>query len=116
VPAAPDQTRLDRPHHRPQHRPHRFGLSLKQGVQRELKDVEQDGEAMRDDSKAFKRNPYDPKEAEANRFAAEILMLADRVRFMIERSPTRPTLKSMARRFGVSELAMECRLKNIGWI
>jgi Zn-dependent peptidase ImmA (M78 family) len=81
-----------------------------------LRHVEQGGEAMRDDSKSFSRKSYDPKEAEANRFAAEILMPADTVRFMIEQSPNPPTLKSMARRFEVSELAMQYRLKNLGWI
>ena len=52
----------------------------------------------------------DPREREANVFAAELLMPTDAVRAIAVREPVR----GAARRFGVSTVAMAWRLYNLG--
>lgn len=72
-------------------------------------------EGMRDPTRNFSATNYDPREAAANRFAAELLMPESAVNELIERRRIR-SLRELARRFAVSDVAMEYRLKNLGWL
>lgn len=71
------------------------------------------GSAFRDPARNFSVDIFDPTEADANRFAAELLMPAQAVRFHVLNKRT-TDLTLLAARFGVSELAMQYRLKNLG--
>jgi len=55
----------------------------------------------------------DPTESEADRFAAELLMPADRVRGVVGDGVT--NVRDLAHEFNVSLLAMRYRLKNLGF-
>jgi Zn-dependent peptidase ImmA (M78 family) len=56
--------------------------------------------------------PRDPREREANRFAAELLMPEDSIRAEVASGGLQPEL--LADRFAVSPLAMRWRLYNLG--
>ena len=58
---------------------------------------------------------YSPVEREANRFAAELLMPAEAVEYLV-RTMKDATVAKMASRFDVSQVAMGYRLKNLGWL
>lgn len=67
----------------------------------------------RDEASNFTTGVFMPVEREANQFAAELLMPGRVVSYAIsERGYTR--LESLAALFGVSEVAMSWRLKNLG--
>jgi Zn-dependent peptidase ImmA (M78 family) len=72
------------------------------------------GERPRDNASAFNVRNYDPYEAGANKFAAELLMPAERLRAAMLAGIS--DLARLATGFGVSEVAMRYRLKNLGWI
>jgi len=56
---------------------------------------------------------YDPIEASANRFAAELLMPEATLRLMVA-DRNYASIQSLASAFNVSEVAMTYRLKNLG--
>lgn len=60
----------------------------------------------------------DPLEVEANQFAAELLMPADKVRDLFNRHPfdfdDETALRKLASTFGVSPMAMAVRLSSLG--
>jgi Zn-dependent peptidase ImmA (M78 family) len=60
---------------------------------------------------------YDPQEVEANQFAAELLMPAERVREMFFEAPfdidNERGLRKLAARFGVSPMSMAIRLSSL---
>lgn len=68
---------------------------------------------FRDTTDVFTKRVYDPQEAEANRFAAALLMPEALVRSSIERDGI-TTIQQLAKRFHVSESAMRWRLVNLG--
>jgi Zn-dependent peptidase ImmA (M78 family) len=69
----------------------------------------------RDFTNDFQTNTYNPKEVEANKIAARILMPEDKIRFLIfEKGIT--SIKKLAKIMKVSEVAMKYRLQNIGLI
>ncbi|WP_320174207.1 ImmA/IrrE family metallo-endopeptidase [Maridesulfovibrio sp.] len=70
------------------------------------------GPRHRDEAQNFSINNYDLYEVAANNFAAELLMPAEAVRYLIEQGVT--TLKGLADSFNVSTVAMNIRLKKIG--
>lgn len=73
-----------------------------------------DGKVMfRDTKEVFTKRVYDPQEAEANRFAAELLMPEALVKSAIQSDGIR-TVQQLAGRFLVSESAMRWRLVNLG--
>lgn len=72
------------------------------------------GLSFRDDKKSnFASTSYDPAEVAANHFAAELLMPSIVVEHLI---PQVNSIKDMAMRFQVSEVAMIYRLKNLGYL
>lgn len=73
------------------------------------------GAAFRDPVAHFSLQNYDPDEASANRFAAELLMPADAIEYLL-RTTKNATIAALASRFGVSQVAMRYRLKNLGWL
>ena len=77
--------------------------------------VLQHGDSFRDNTKNFSLHNYDPKERDANQFAAEILMPKIAVDYCIEKQNVK-TISSLAEIFQVSTTAMRFRLKNLGWL
>lgn len=73
------------------------------------------GPNFRDPAKHFSLAYFVPEESEANRFAAELLMPEDAVRYVFEREGV-STLEGLSRRFAVSGVAMKLRLTNLGYI
>ncbi len=71
------------------------------------------GESFRDPLNIF--NSVMPKEREANRFAAELLMPGYLVNGLIHDAEM-VTVDALADRFAVSKPAMRIRLKELGWI
>lgn len=71
------------------------------------------GTSPRDYPTSFTRGTTDPREREANQFAAEILMPVDTVHHVVMRGYA-STIDEIADLFGVSTLAMGYRLDNIG--
>lgn len=71
------------------------------------------GERPRDAVQAFSLHNYDPIEAAANRFAAELLMPEKAVwHWVVEEGNT--SLEQLAALFAVSQVAMRYRLKRLG--
>lgn len=67
----------------------------------------------RDTPAEFSASSSSPLERQANDFAARLLMPENMVKYLItEQGETR--VEGLARRFGVSQVAMAYRLKNIG--
>lgn len=74
-----------------------------------------DGERVfRDTVRQFSMSNHDVREREANQFAAELLMPRVAVEQVI--SGGKREIRELAKQFGVSEVAMRYRLKNLGWI
>jgi len=75
----------------------------------------QHGARFRDSAQEFSLANYDPVEAAANKFAAELLMPAAVVNALINgRNMT--DFNTLATTFNVSTVAMKYRLKNLGWL
>lgn len=72
------------------------------------------GNSFRDNQAALSQN-YDPKETEANMFAAELLMPEFIVNHLISDEKIQ-NISNLAHRFHVSYTAMEYRLRNLNWI
>lgn len=72
------------------------------------------GERPRDSTPQFS-SYADPIEAQANRFAAELLMPEGSVRLLIVDHKI-TDISMLARYFNVSEIAMTYRLRNLGYI
>lgn len=68
------------------------------------------GSSPRDNSKSYSRSDYDPKEVEANAFAAALLMPPQAVKNCVARGYT---FDQMCNYFGVSSKAMAIRLKQL---
>lgn len=73
------------------------------------------GDNFRDPVSSFSSSNYDPIEASANKFAAELLMPATLVSRAIEDHGI-SDIGRLAKLFNVSEAAMKFRLKNLNWI
>ena len=71
------------------------------------------GSSPRDSSKKYSRSDYDPKEVEANAFAATLLMPPQVVKKCVK---VGCTIDQMCNYFGVSSMAMAIRLKQLGFI
>lgn len=69
---------------------------------------------FRDDSQTYMSNTKDPREREANHFAASLLMPARAIEFVLERGLAK-TVEDMAGLFQVSQSAMGYRLCNLGY-
>ncbi|WP_144112032.1 ImmA/IrrE family metallo-endopeptidase [Paraburkholderia sp. BCC1886] len=73
------------------------------------------GARPRDSVQAFSLANYDPVEAEANKFATELLMPSAVVNGLIRiRNVTDPEV--LASMFNTSAVAMKYRLKKLGWV
>jgi Zn-dependent peptidase ImmA (M78 family) len=66
-----------------------------------------------DQTFARREGAGDPVETQADRFAADLLMPEDQVRALVSQGVT--SLKDLAARFQVSQLAMRYRVKNLGF-
>jgi len=77
--------------------------------------LNEDQKQYRDFSYSFKNTNYNPKEVEANKMAAKILMPEDKLNFLIYKKGI-TSIKELAKIMRVSEAAMLYRLKNLGWI
>ena len=53
---------------------------------------------------------------EANEFAVALLIPAEWLDLFIRRGSDAPSIRSLAPKFGVSEVAMQYRLEGLGWI
>lgn len=73
------------------------------------------GARPRDSAQAFSLGNYDPIEAEANKFAAELLMPAAAVNGLIAARDI-TDFERLAAMFNTSGVAMKYRLKNLGWL
>lgn len=68
----------------------------------------------RDPTENFFSSSRDPREVEANRFAARLLMPADAVKLAVRNGVK--TVSELAQLFRVSEVAMKYRLMNLGML
>lgn len=73
------------------------------------------GRAMRDNKQNYRASADNYKEREANAFAAELLMPREVIEWMVGERGERDIGK-MSRDLGVSEAAMQYRLKNLGYL
>lgn len=71
--------------------------------------------SYRDPAAHFSSTTFDPSETAANRFAAALLMPKDILLFKIGQM-SNPGIVDLADAFGVSQVAMHYRLKNLGWL
>lgn len=71
------------------------------------------GDAFRDDANSFSSRNRDPKERQANQFAAELLMPESAIRKVIS-SGTIEDADELAAIFNVSKVAMAYRVTNLG--
>ena len=71
------------------------------------------GGGFRDNDYSFK-DVYDPREAAANRFAAELIMPEVAVNHLIQKENIKD-IYELARWFNVSKPAITYRLRNLGW-
>ncbi len=70
---------------------------------------------FRDSNQSYSQHNYDIKEVEANKIAAKLLMPEEKLKYLIyEKNIT--SISELAKHFDVSQLAMQYRLKNLGWI
>jgi Zn-dependent peptidase ImmA (M78 family) len=72
------------------------------------------GPRPRDTVSEFNVMNYDPVETSANRFAAELLMPAQTVKLLVGSGIS--SVRQLAEKFAVSEVAMKFRLKNLGLV
>lgn len=77
--------------------------------------VNGDLDAPRDDNESFSARSRDPIEVAANQFAAALLMPDNIVKYLV-REKGMTNLKDLAEKFGVSTVAMQFRLRNLGLI
>ncbi len=70
---------------------------------------------FRDPAKNFSLDNYDPYEAEANKFAADLLMPKEKIDFLLQEVKM-SSIEGMAKALQVSPAAMTYRLKNLGYI
>lgn len=68
-----------------------------------------------DRANSYQAYQYDPKETQANAFAAELLMPDFVVDYLIKDENIK-SVETLAEMFEVSENAMRFRLKNLGWL
>jgi Zn-dependent peptidase ImmA (M78 family) len=80
-------------------------------VHRNLCDEFVDGQLISRDE----QERYAAKELEANEFAGNLIMPEAKVRERVPGQITTDTLQALAKSFGVSTLAMETRLRNLGY-
>jgi len=74
----------------------------------------QHGKRNRDTPDSFRASVHDPKEVEANKFAARLLMPSEYVKALVEvRGVT--SVEVLAANFGVSTVAMSIRLQSLGY-
>ena len=73
------------------------------------------GPGLRDSNWSFSGSVQDWKEREANAFAAELLMPSEVIEWLVVERRDRD-IGRMSRELGVSEAAMQFRLKNLGYI
>lgn len=73
------------------------------------------GPRFRDPSENFSLTAYDSKEVAANQFAAELLMPADVINHLIMKRKI-TDFDRLAALFNTSGVAMQFRLKNLGWL
>ncbi len=73
------------------------------------------GGAYRDSPDEFSLTNHNPLEIEANRFAAELLMPEDVLSYLVVKKGINDIAK-LADMLQVSQVAMQYRLKNLGWI
>lgn len=73
------------------------------------------GHAFRDPSSHFSMSYYDPREVDANQFAAEILMPEMAVKVLVKQRKIEDVAE-LARIFDVSVNAMSYRLKKLGFM
>ncbi len=73
------------------------------------------GGAYRDNPDNFSLANHDPLEVSANRFAAELLMPEDVLNYLVIKRGINGIAK-LADMLQVSQVAMQYRLKNLGWI
>lgn len=74
------------------------------------------GPSFRDPVAHFSLSNYEPKETQANRFAAELLMPAEAIEYLMSTSTKALTIAVLAQRMQVSQIAMQYRLRNLGWL
>jgi Zn-dependent peptidase ImmA (M78 family) len=74
------------------------------------------GDAVRDSAASFSASTADRREIEANDFATALLMPAKWLDLLIRRGKETPSIRSLARKFGVSDIAMQYRLEDLGWL
>lgn len=70
---------------------------------------------FRDTSKNYSLSNYDIQEADANSYAAKLLMPKAKIDFLIKEEEIY-SISELARLFKVSKVAMTYRLKNLGWV
>lgn len=70
---------------------------------------------FRDPATNFSYSAHKAEEREANRFAAELLMPANTLKYAIERKNLH-SVDDLADLFGVSQVAMKYRLENLGLV
>lgn len=68
-----------------------------------------------DSVKNFSLDEKDKKELDANRFALDFLMPKEAISSLVEKAGVTDLVR-LANIFDISEAAMECQLRRIGWI
>ena len=77
--------------------------------------LDENHKMFRDPHKNFSLEHYDPKEAEANRYAARLLMPKEKIDFLLYKEGI-TSIDRMAKLLRVSPAAMTYRLQNLGYI
>ena len=73
------------------------------------------GTRPRDLPTMFSSRQTDPIERDANKFAAALLMPASAIKYLVSQMGV-TDISDLASTFDVSEVAMEYRLKNLGYL
>jgi Zn-dependent peptidase ImmA (M78 family) len=73
-------------------------------------------DAVRDPAASLSASTADRREVEANDFATALLMPAEWLDLLVRRGKDTPRISSPARKFGGSEVAMQYRLEERGWL
>ncbi len=103
-------------YYNPQHHPNRQRFTIAHELAHYLLGhLDENNKQYRDTAKNFKTSVYDPKEVQANKLAAEILMPENILEYLIYKKGI-TSIKELAKIMQVSEVAMQYRLKNLGWI
>ncbi|MFQ2011796.1 ImmA/IrrE family metallo-endopeptidase [Aeromonas veronii] len=93
--------------------PNRQRFTIAHEIGHHLLGHTQNGRCLRDSPSNYSANLNHSIEAEANEFAAQLLMPEEAVRILIERRGV-TSVTELAKAFNVSEAAMYYRLKNLG--